>query len=92
MESYKVFRKNEFEMEETVNYSIIIPHYDIPDLLIRCLHSIPVRPDVQVIVVDDCSPEADKYLDKYPELSRPYLEFYNRRTRIFPWLTSTGHA
>lgn len=64
-------------MEETVNYSIIIPHYDIPDLLMRCLHSIPVRPDVQVIVVDDCSPEADKYLDKYPELSRPYLEFYS---------------
>ena len=63
-------------MEEVINYSIIIPHYDIPDLLIRCLHSIPVRPDVQVIVVDDCSPGADKYLWKYPELSRPYLEFY----------------
>ncbi len=64
-------------MEETVNYSIIIPHYDIPELLMRCLRSIPVRPDVQVIVVDDCSPEADKYMDNYPELSRPYLEFYS---------------
>lgn len=58
-------------------YSIIIPHYNIPDLLMRCLKSIPVREDVQVIVVDDCSPDADTYLDRYPELSRPYLEFYS---------------
>ena len=35
-------------------YSIIIPHYNIPDLLRRCLESIPQRDDVQVIVVDDC--------------------------------------
>lgn len=60
-----------------VNYSVIIPHYDIPDLLMRCLHSIPVRPDIQVIVVDDCSPGADKYLEQYPEFSRPYLEWYS---------------
>ena len=31
--------------------------------------------DIQVIVVDDNSANADTYLDKYPELSRPYLEF-----------------
>ena len=31
--------------------------------------------DIQVIVVDDNSTDADSYLDKYPELSRPYLEF-----------------
>ena len=56
-------------------FSIIIPHYDIPDLLMRCLKSIPVSKEIQVIVVDDNSPEADTYLEKYPELSRPYLEF-----------------
>ena len=56
-------------------FSIIIPHYDIPDLLMRCLRSIPVSEDIQVIVVDDNSADADTYLDKYPELSRPYLEF-----------------
>lgn len=60
-----------------INYSIIIPHYNIPDLLMRCLKSIPVREDVQVIVVDDCSPDADTYLERYPELSRPYLELYS---------------
>ena len=56
-------------------FSIIIPHYDIPDLLMRCLKSIPVLEDIQVIVVDDNSPDADTYLERYPELSRPYLEF-----------------
>ena len=55
-------------------FSVIIPHYDIPDLLMRCLKSIPVSEDIQVIVVDDNSPDADTYLEKYPELSRPYLE------------------
>ena len=56
-------------------FSIIIAHYDIPDLLMRCLKSIPVSEDIQVIVVDDNSPDADTYLERYPELSRPYLEF-----------------
>lgn len=41
----------------------------------RCLKSIPVSEDIQVIVVDDNSPDADAYLERYPELSRPYLEF-----------------
>lgn len=36
-------------------YSIIIPHKDCPDLLSRCLDSIPIRDDVEVIVVDDNS-------------------------------------
>jgi len=58
-------------------YTIIIPHYNTPELLVRCLHSIPVCQDVQVIVVDDCSPDASDYLQKYPELSRPFVEFYS---------------
>ena len=56
-------------------FSIIIPHKGIPDLLMRCLRSIPVSADIQVIVVDDNSPDADTYLERYPELSRPNLEF-----------------
>lgn len=42
-------------MTGTTNYSIIIPHYNIPDYLKRCLRSIPLREDTEVIVVDDCS-------------------------------------
>lgn len=56
-------------------FCIIIPHKDIPDLLMRCLKSIPVSEDIQVIVVDDNSVGADTYLERYSELSRPYLEF-----------------
>ena len=58
-------------------YSIIIPHYNIPELLVRCLKSIPVREDIQVIVVDDCSPDADTYKERFQEFSRPYLEWYS---------------
>lgn len=39
------------------NYSIIIPHKNIPSLLRRCLNSIPNRPDLEIIVVDDNSNE-----------------------------------
>lgn len=60
-----------------VNFTVIIPHYNIPELLMRCLRSVPVREDIQVIVVDDCSPDASRYLVDYSELSRPYLEFYS---------------
>ena len=38
-----------------IYYSIIIPHKNTPKLLQYCLDSIPVRDDVQVIVVDDNS-------------------------------------
>ena len=58
----------------TPTFSIIIPHKEIPDLLMRCLKSIPVSEDIQVIVVDDNSADADTYLERYPELSRPYLK------------------
>ena len=55
-------------------FSIIIPHYNIPDLLMRCLKSIPVK-NIQVILVDEHNPDADTYLERYTKLSRLYLEF-----------------
>lgn len=63
-------------MQTVINYSFIIPHFDIPELLVRCLRSIPEREDVQVIVVDDYSPGSDEYAARYPELTRPFVEFY----------------
>lgn len=38
-------------------YSIIIPHYNTPELLNRLLETIPDTGEYQVIVVDDCSAE-----------------------------------
>lgn len=55
-----------------VNYTIIIPHKDIPDLLQRCLNSIPRRKDVQIIVVDDNSQNVD--FSDFPGKNDPYVE------------------
>ena len=40
---------------DSITYSFIIPHKNCPDLLQRCVNSIPRRKDVQIIVVDDDS-------------------------------------
>ena len=58
------------------NYSIIIPHKNTPDLLQYCIDSIPVRDDVQVIVVDDNS-DADKVdFEHFPQWKGINYEFY----------------
>ena len=51
-------------------FTFIIPHYNVPELLVRCLASIPEREDVQVLVIDDGSPDIDSYPDLYPKLFR----------------------
>lgn len=38
-----------------INFSFIIPHKNTPELLKRCVDSIPIRDDVEIIVVDDNS-------------------------------------
>lgn len=47
------------------NYSFIIPHHNSPELLYRCLDSIPQRDDIEIIVVDDNSD-----IDKRPQVNR----------------------
>ena len=51
---------------ESIKYSIIIPHYDIPDLLLRCVKSIPEHKDIQIIIVDDNSPNAKNRIAQFP--------------------------
>lgn len=57
------------------NYTIIIPHHDIPSLLARCLNSIPTRDDLQIIVVDDKSDEETIALLKDMESKFSRAEF-----------------
>lgn len=61
---------------EKYNYSIIIPHYNIPNLLKRLISTLPQRDDVQVIVVDDCS---NAYLEEYEILKKEntWIEWYS---------------
>lgn len=42
-------------MKKNINYSFIIPHKNTPNLLIRCVKSIPTRNDIEIIIVDDNS-------------------------------------
>ena len=39
----------------SLTFSIIIPHYVIPDLLMRCLKSLPVSEDIQYSSVQCCN-------------------------------------
>lgn len=55
-------------------FSIIIPHHNIPDLLQRCLDSIPDTPEVQVIVVDDNSSEKKVDFAHFPGLDRQHTQ------------------
>ena len=59
-----------------INYSIIIPHHNIPTLLRRCLDSIPERDDIQVIVVDDNSDPNRVDFKSFPGIDRKNVEIY----------------
>ena len=61
-------------MDEKINYSVIIPHKNIPELLQRCLASIPRREDVQIIVVDDNSDPDKVDFEHFPGLNDPFVE------------------
>ena len=58
-----------------IKFSLIIPHHDIPDLLVRCLESVPVRNDLQVIVIDDASSLENIECLKLIEKKYSYAEF-----------------
>lgn len=51
--------------DKKYTYTFIIPHHNSPELLNRCLDSIPQREDIQIIVVDDNSA-----IGKKPVVSR----------------------
>jgi glycosyltransferase involved in cell wall biosynthesis len=53
-------------MQSDIYYSIVIPHKNTPDLLWRCLDSIPRRDDLQIIVVDDNSDPSVVDFERFP--------------------------
>lgn len=59
-----------------INYSIIIPHKNIPHLLQRCLDSIPRREDIQIIIVDDNSDSERVDFNHFPGAGDPRIEVY----------------
>lgn len=62
-------------MDNTINYSIIIPHKNIPKLLDRCINSIPFRNDIEIIIVDDNSDDVAE-LYKLESLKRSDVQLH----------------
>ena len=71
----------------TPTYSIIIPHYNTPQLLERCLASIPDKEDMQVIVVDDNSSPQKVDFAHFPGTERKHTQvIFNKDSH------GAGHA
>ena len=66
------FLSSKIDSPNTVSYTHL--HKNIPNLLQRCLDSIPNREDVQIIVVDDNSDPNIVDFDKFPGLNRSNVE------------------
>lgn len=56
------------------NFTVIIPHKNTPDLLQRCLNSIPQRDDLQIIIVDDNSNSSIVDFQNFPGIGRSNTE------------------
>lgn len=54
-----------------MNYSIIIPHKNVPELLEQLLNTIPRREDTEIIIVDDHSDIELVDFDHFPGVNRP---------------------
>ncbi|MCR4650228.1 MAG: glycosyltransferase [Lachnospiraceae bacterium] len=61
---------------KVIDFSVIIPHYNIPSALRRLLDTIPVADNLEVIVVDD---KSDKELDDLEKLT---AEYSNERVKF----------
>ncbi len=70
-----------------INYTIIIPHKNIPELLNRCLKSIPNREDLEIIIVDDNSSPDIVDFNNFPGQSRQNTKIiFNKNPK------GAGHA
>lgn len=74
-------------------YSIIIPHKNSPELLSRCLDSIPNRDDLQVVIVDDNSDENIVDFSNFPGISRKNTTvIFNKESRGAGYARNLGLA
>lgn len=62
-----------------IQLSIVIPHFNSPDMLTKLLASVPKRPEIQIIVVDDNSTKHIEELNRLRETEKR-AEFYRNET------------
>lgn len=70
-----------------INFTIIIPHKDTPNLLDRCLKSIPQRDDIQIIISDDNSATDIRKTCEYLALNKRAIKIINSQAS-----KGAGHA
>lgn len=63
-------------ISNSILFSVIIPHKNTPDLLKRCLDSIPRTEGIQVIVVDDNSCKSIVDFNELTDLKDGFVEVY----------------
>lgn len=61
-------------MKRDVRFSFIIPHYDIPELLHRCVSSVPQRGH-PVFIVDYESQGLESHPQRYPDLFHQSIQW-----------------
>ncbi|MCF0230769.1 MAG: glycosyltransferase, partial [Enterococcus sp.] len=62
------------------NFTFIIPHKNLPELLKRCVLSIPRRDDVQIIIVDDNSDPDEVDFENFPFHGEPNINIIFDKT------------
>ena len=71
-----------------MNLSVIVPHKNTPELLYRCLYSIPENKDIEIIIVDDGSDASvqDELRTACPQIRK------NSKVLFLPESHGGGHA
>lgn len=65
-----------------INFSLIIPHRNTPELLQRCLDSIPSREDLEIIIADDNSCPTIVDFNNFPGKNREDVTIiFNKESR-----------
>ncbi len=65
-----------------IKYSLIIPHHNNPNLLIRLLKTIPIRQELEVVIIDDGSDIAfQKALNSVEKDFPSFIFLYNKECR-----------
>lgn len=63
--------------------SVIIAAYNQEDLIIKALDSIPVRDDLEVVIVDDCSTDkTNKCIDEFAQRSSLKVKIYRNEKNM----------
>lgn len=72
-----------------INVSIIIPMYNAEEFIIRALDSIPVREDIEVLCIDDCSTDNTyKIVNKYKDTHDLNIKLFKNETNLKTGLTT----